>query len=111
MGEWLSETLEESGRFEVIFSTEDGVECLSAFSLIRADLVVLSTNLRKMDGIEVARRLKKEHQAPKCLMLSSYGPFLTAYATLAGVDSCLGIPCTKRALLRHTEELVPIPIR
>lgn len=110
LGEWLAEAMEEDGRFEVILSTDDGAECLSAFSFIRADLVILSTNLRKMDGVEVARRIKKEHPALKCLMLNPYGPFLAAYSTLAGVDCCLGVPCTKRALLKHAEELVLIPI-
>ncbi len=107
---WLSSVLEPTGRFEVVLSTDNSLELLSALPDLQPEIVILGMALQGLDGIETLRRIKEEHQAPRCLMLNQYRP-LSDRVALAGADRCMTIPCTGRALLRTLEELTPVLIQ
>lgn len=99
--EWIIGVLGADGRFEVLFCTDNGLECLAAAERLRPELVVLGTELWQFTVIKTMRQLKKMHQAPKCLVLSQWVRYLPQQLALAGADGCLGIPCTRGAFLRQ----------
>ncbi len=108
--EWIAEAAEEIGCFDIVCATDDGVECLKAVGRLWPEVIILGVELRRMDGIEVVRRIKKEYQAPpKCLVFSQYTA-LNEYLAQAGADSCVSLPCTRGALQRHLEGLVLAPV-
>lgn len=99
--EWITRTLEEGETFEVVSSTDSGLECLTETARLEPELVILSAELRQLDVVETVWQLKKMHQAPKCLVLSQWVGELPQQAALAGAECCLGIPCTKGAFLQR----------
>lgn len=101
MGNWIARTLEEGEGFEVVASTDSGLECLTETARMEPELVILSAELRQLDVVETVRQIKKMHQAPRCLVLSQWVGDLSQQAALAGAECCLGIPCTKGAFLRR----------
>ncbi len=107
--EWIAEAAEEIGCFDIVCATDDGVECLKAVGRLWPEVIILGVELRRMDGIEVVRRIKSKYQAPKCLVLNQYMT-LNEYLAQAGADSCLSVPCTRGALQRHLEGLVLAPV-
>lgn len=106
---WLTLVLERWHRFEVVFSTDNGLECLAALPQIQPEIVVLGMALRGVDGIETVKRIKREHPTLRCLVLNEYVA-LSDRVALAGADCCLTIPCTRTAVLRALEELAPVLI-
>ncbi len=108
--EWIVEVTKEIGCFDIVCATDDGVECLKAVGRLWPEVIILGVELRRMDGIEVVRRIKKEYQAPpKCLVLNQHMT-LNEYLAQAGADVCLNMPLTRRALQRHLEGLVLAPV-
>ncbi len=105
--EWILEALEESKYITVLSSSDNGLECLSAVARLQPDLVILGPGLRELDVVRTIRQIKREDQAPKCLVLGQFVLHLPEQAVLAGADCCIIVPCTKRELLRHIEKLVP----
>lgn len=103
--EWLAVVLEPLDRFEVVFSTDDGLECLAALPRFHPEIVVLGMALSGIDGIETVKRIKNEHPTPRCLVLNQYVA-LSDRVALAGAEYCLTLPCTGKAVLRTLEELV-----
>ncbi len=107
--EWLTEVLKETAQFEVVFSTDNGLECLSAAERLKPELMILGMELREMCGVDTLYEIKRKHQATKCLMLNQYVAFFAGRLALAGADDCLLLPCTKAALLNCAEGLVLDP--
>lgn len=99
--EWIVGALEGNEAFQVIFDTDNGLECLAAVERLQPELVILGAELRQFNVVKTVRQIKKMHQAPKCLVLSQWMRHLPRQLALAGADCCLGIPCTKGAFLRH----------
>ncbi len=89
--EWLTEVLKETAQFEVVFSTDNGLECLSAAERLKPELMILGMELREMCGVDALYEIKRKHQAPKCLMLNQYVAFFSGRLALAGGRRLLAI--------------------
>jgi two-component system OmpR family response regulator len=92
-------TVLESAGFEV-FTAESGREAGAAASKHQIDLLVTDLGMPDEDGIEVVRRLKKEHRNLKAIVMSgAFGPDLLEAARILGADATLSKPMTASQLL------------
>jgi two-component system NarL family response regulator len=74
----------------VVGQAANGLEAIEAAQALRPDLLVLDVSLPGLDGIEVARRLKKSQPELKVLALSIYAEKRFVRAMLrAGADGYL----------------------
>lgn len=105
----LALLLEEGGRFSVCHMTHDGLDCLEKIAAIRPDLVILSSVLDRVDGLEVLRRAKELSLDTKFLFITTYKSFLADHASLAGADHCILEPCPDQILTQRALELVLPP--
>ena len=67
--QFLVSTLQRNGRFQVI-EASNGLEALQKAEEQRPDLVLLDIGLPNLNGIEVARRLRKLAVPPKIIFVS-----------------------------------------
>lgn len=105
----LAALLEDGGIFSVCHMTHDGLDCLEQIAAIRPDLVILSSVLDQMDGLEVLRRAKELSLDTKFLFITTYKNFLADHAALAGADHCILEPCPDQVLAQRAQELVLPP--
>ena len=59
-------------QFQVVSSAETGEDALQQIALSHPDLVLLDFRLPGIDGIETARRIKKEHPAIKIALVTAH---------------------------------------
>ncbi|MDM5154813.1 response regulator transcription factor [Bacillus sp. DX1.1] len=64
--------LKTKEEFEIIGEAGDGEEALRLVQKERPDVVLMDVSMPKMDGIEVAKRMKQYDPSIKVLMLSSF---------------------------------------
>jgi DNA-binding NarL/FixJ family response regulator len=71
-------TLEQNAGFQVIGQASDGLEAVQKAAELQPDLVLLDINLPKLNGMEVAKRLRKLGCGAKILVVSgeSSGDFV-----------------------------------
>ena len=94
----LATILEESG-FQV-FTAESGRQATAILSEHQIDLLITDLSMPDEDGIELVRRLKKEHHAFKVITMSgTFGPDLLKAAHFLGADATLTKPMTMAQLL------------
>jgi two-component system nitrate/nitrite response regulator NarL len=67
----LRKGLEADGGFEIIGEAENGVDGLRLCKALNPELVLLDIRLPEMDGVEVAEKLRSEHNEIKIVILSS----------------------------------------
>ncbi|HUW37679.1 MAG TPA: response regulator transcription factor [Rhodocyclaceae bacterium] len=72
MREALRSVLEQEPDIEVVAEATDGIGALRQANEDTPDLIVMDIGMPGMDGIEVTRRLLKEHPAVKVVALSTY---------------------------------------
>jgi DNA-binding NarL/FixJ family response regulator len=79
---------DSSDRLEVAGEASTGEEALEAYRTLAPDLVLLDLSLPDMDGLEVARRLRREApQPPRILVLTGRSEEETVFECIrAGVD-------------------------
>jgi DNA-binding NarL/FixJ family response regulator len=82
---------DSSDHLEVAGEASTGEEALEAYRTLAPDLVLLDLSLPDMDGLEVARRLRREApQPPRILVLTGRGEEETVFECIrAGVDGYL----------------------
>jgi DNA-binding response OmpR family regulator len=103
----LTRALETEG-YELVHA-EDGVQALAALAHSPPDVVVLDVMLPGVDGLEVARRVRAQHNPVPILMLTARGAVGDRVAGLdAGADDYMAKPfalaelsARLRALLRR----------
>jgi CheY-like chemotaxis protein len=61
----------ESVGYEVVGEAADGVSAIAAARELRPDMILLDIVLPDIDGIEVARRLAREPNAPAVVLTST----------------------------------------
>src|SRR3954451_16770777 len=71
--EGLRRILHSSEGFEIVGECEDGDEVDDAVSRLEPDVVVLDIRMRRVDGIEAIRRLRRNVDAPPILVLTTFG--------------------------------------
>jgi DNA-binding NarL/FixJ family response regulator len=71
--EGLRRILHPSEGFDIVGECEDGDEVDAAVSRLRPDVVVLDIRMRRVDGIEAIRVLRRNVDAPPILVLTTFG--------------------------------------
>jgi DNA-binding NarL/FixJ family response regulator len=71
--EGLRRILHPTEGFEIVGECEDGDEVDAAVSRWRPDVVVLDIRMRRVDGIEAIRRVRRTADAPPILVLTTFG--------------------------------------
>ncbi len=67
----LRDTLEASGRFEVVGQAKDGEEALSTVAGIEPDVIVMDVIMPNMDGIDACREIMELLPKTRVLMLTA----------------------------------------
>lgn len=68
----LEHLLEEEDNIEVIAKCEDGEVALQKARDLRPDVILLDVNLPRMNGLQIATRLKTERNDAAIIMLTGY---------------------------------------
>lgn len=68
----LIKILEGSADIEVVGEASDGLEALRQIEQLRPTMVLLDLSMPKLNGLEVARRVKKAHPLIKIVILSMH---------------------------------------
>lgn len=96
--------LEDSG-FQV-FTSESGRQATAILSEHQIDLLITDLSMPEEDGIELVRRVKKQHPKLKVITMSgTFGPDLLKAAKFLGADATLGKPMTAAQLLDCVRKL------
>lgn len=106
----ITQALEETGCFNVIHVTYDGLDCLREVVSVQPDLVILDMVLDKIDGLEVLRRLR-EFSLPKTkyLVTSNYTSYLNHFAALSGASHCILAPYSCEMLVERARQILTPP--
>lgn len=100
----LGEYLEDVGY--LVHLVEDGMQAVEAAPVFLPDLVLLDVAMPKLNGLEVARRLRAKSNT-RILMLSGLSDDTARAAGLrAGADDYLIKPMRPRELLRRIQALL-----
>ena len=89
--------LETDGRIEVVGEASDGVEALDILKKEAVDLLFLDIRMPELDGFDVLKRLKKEHQ-PIVIFTTAYDNYALKAFEANAVDYLLK-PIDKKRLL------------
>ena len=71
MRDGLRDTLEASGRFEVVGQAKDGEEAVSTVEGIEPDVIVMDVIMPNMDGIDACREIMELLPKTRVLMLTA----------------------------------------
>src|SRR3954462_1781569 len=86
--------------------TEDGEEALSESGLFEPDLVVLDLGLPRLDGIEVAQRLRDKGDVPILMLTARDGVQDRGRGRVRGADAPLGRPFAREERLARSRALL-----
>ncbi|MEK3882755.1 response regulator transcription factor [Paenibacillus sp. PL2-23] len=91
------------------FQTEvvlDGEAAIAAFECQQADLVILDIMMPKLDGLEVCRRLRKEHHVPILMLSAKTGDMDKIMGLMTGADDYMAKPFNPLELLARVRSLL-----
>ena len=89
-----------------VYTANNGPDGLTMFSNVRPDVVILDINLPKIDGMELAVRIRKQSDA-YILMLTARGEEIDRIAGLKlGADDYMVKPFSARELVARVEALL-----
>lgn len=84
----LSAQLARNPMIEIVGSATRGSDGLRLAAEFKPDVVIVDLAMPDMNGLEVARQLKRQPQPPRVVMLSMYDePEYREGASLTGVDA------------------------
>jgi len=87
---YLSSTLEQNRRFEIVGQASDGVEAVQKAAELKPDLVLLDVGLPKWNGVQAARQMRKVAPLAKILFISQEFSFDVVKAALRSGAGALG---------------------
>jgi DNA-binding response OmpR family regulator len=93
----------------VVRTAHDGAACLRSVAAERPDLIILDVIMPGMDGFEVLRRLREQHETrdiPVIILTvrRDQGDLLTGY--MAGASLYVNKPCEMRDLVAAVKQLL-----
>jgi DNA-binding response OmpR family regulator len=89
-----------------VATADDGEQALESIDRVRPDLVILDVMLPRLDGFEVARRIRRESEVP-ILMLTARGTELDKVVGLEiGADDYIAKPFSMRELIARVRALL-----
>ncbi|HET8569252.1 MAG TPA: response regulator transcription factor [Candidatus Limnocylindria bacterium] len=100
----LSYALTREG-YEVL-TAEDGERGLERFRSSRPDLVILDVMLPRQDGLEVARRLRRESDVPVIMLTARDSELDKVVGLEVGADDYLSKPFSMRELVARVRALL-----
>ena len=89
--------LEKSGY--IVDEAENGKVALEKFTLVNYDIILLDLNLPLVDGIEVARRIRKESDTPILMLTARSQIYNKLEGFESGADDYLTKPFDMKELL------------
>jgi len=86
----IKNLIKKQGNLQVVGEVSDGEELLDFLKTGPVDMIILDISMRKINGVEVAGRVKKEYPQVKILMLTMHDSQQIFYnAMMAGADGYL----------------------
>lgn len=86
----IKNLIKKHGQLQVVGEVSDGEELLDFLKIEQVDMVILDISMRKINGVEVAGRVKKKYPGIKILMLTMHDSQQVFYnAMVAGADGYL----------------------
>lgn len=61
-----------SSYFKAVYSCADGAQALATYHKFRPDVLLLDVSMPEMDGLEVAREVRKEDKEVRIMMLTAH---------------------------------------
>ena len=103
----FKDDLERDGTIRVVAAAEDGEEALEAVKREEPDFLICDVLLKKLDGLELIRRLGEENLPRKgCVIISAFSSVASAAeATRLGVDLYLLKPADPELLSERIRSL------
>lgn len=68
----LRDSLEKSGRFQILGEAEDGQDALEQIVSLRPEVAVLDIDMPSLNGLDIAEKLPKQASEVKLVILTSY---------------------------------------
>ena len=90
----------------IVVQATDGVAALEAFAREQPDLAVLDVNMPKMDGFELARRLRSSSQVPLMMLTARSEEQDVVRALSLGADDYLSKPFSPKILIARVKALL-----
>lgn len=84
----------------------DGEAALEIFEQKGADLVILDIMMPKLDGLEVCRRLRREHHVPILMVSAKTGDMDKIMGLMTGADDYMAKPFNPLELLARVRSLL-----
>ncbi|MBQ4601136.1 MAG: sporulation transcription factor Spo0A [Oscillospiraceae bacterium] len=102
----LSQTLQQSGGFQVIGTAIDGEQAVRMVTERKPDILVLDMMLAKKDGISVLKSISGMERRPVTLATSGFvTDYVASAAANLGVRYLMLKPCDMGALVERLEEI------
>jgi len=89
-----------------VVTTEDGLDALTLARERRPDLVVLDLGLRRLDGLEVARRLRREGNVPIIMLTARVAEADRLTGLELGADDYITKPFSPRELVARVRAVL-----
>lgn len=105
----LGEVLQSQG-YRVGYA-RDGIQCMDLIGRLAPDLVIVDSHLPKLDGLEIAKRIKSEnglHFIPVIISTAQHDPRTRTRAIECGADDYLTKPISPIELSARAKSLLRI---
>ncbi|WP_138752319.1 response regulator transcription factor [Paenibacillus sinopodophylli] len=94
-------------NLKFIGSASDGMGAYEDITKLRPDIVITDIKMPRMDGIELIRRSKEQHEGIHFIVLSGYGEFeLATQAMKHGVKHYLLKPCDETEITEVLRDVI-----
>ena len=91
-----------------VFSAVDGKKALELIKKLELDLVILDIRMPKLDGIEVAKEIRKFDARTKIIFISAFqGPEISKEAAKYDIVDYIVKPTTSEEILKVVQKALP----